>query len=204
MLLLSRDVILSFLEEIQSNTQDDSIIPNTIVDKRVRETIISWDLDTPSEQLELAIMTGSMVGALAYSHTPLEFQITFALFSFIIACFDDSVIAPQARREFVHRYHFQKTQLHPLLDKLVSISLEISQKLPPYSGNLFLAGVLQYSNEDVLYMDQPAILRDLLSPVAKQYVEYVRMADGIAPPFVTAIWPQELFPDVKEYVQVLP
>ena len=204
MLSLSRDVILSFLDDIQNNTRDSDIVPNPIVDARVRETIVSWDLDTPSEQLEIAIMTGSMVGALAYSHTSLEFQITFSLFSFIIACFDDSIIALQARREFVHRYHFRKTQLHPLLDKLVSISLEISQKLPPYSGNLFLAGVLQYSNEDVLYMDQPTILRDLLSPEARQYVEYVRMADGIAPPFVTVIWPQELFPDVKEYVQVLP
>lgn len=195
---------MSFIGRIRSQIGLRSVIPDARVEKEVRETIASWGIDVPAERLELPISTGTLMGAMSYTHTSLEVRVAMSLFTFLIACFDDDVITPQARREFVQRYHFRQPQLHPLLDKLVSLSHTISEQLPSYSGNAFIAGVLQYCNEDVLAKDQSSLMHDLINQDAKEYVEYVRMADGIPVPYMVIIWPELQFSDIKEYIQALP
>lgn len=201
---LVRGPILSFLQRTRAVERFGPHLPDPAVDRRVREVIQSWELGIAPHKLEIPIKTGVAVGAMSYRHAPFEVQVAVALFCFAVACFDDKVIDAQGRREFLPRHYHNQPQLHVLLDKILESTHALRRLVPSYSANLIFTGLLEYCNEDVFYSDESVVASHDLKKEARNYSEYVRMIDGIPGPFIVAIWPESQFPDVKEYVQVLP
>ncbi|KAK7678713.1 hypothetical protein QCA50_018295 [Cerrena zonata] len=178
--------------------------PDPAVDEKVREVIQSWELGIAPHKLEIPIKTAVAVGAMSYRHAPFELQVAVALFCFTTLCFDDKIIDAQGRREFLPRYYQNQPQLHVLLDKFLESAHALRRLVPSYSANIIFTGLLEYCNEDVFYSDESVVASKDLKNEARNYSEYVRMIDGIPGPFIVVIWPESLFPDVKEYVQALP
>ncbi|KAK7683864.1 hypothetical protein QCA50_013242 [Cerrena zonata] len=201
---LARGPLLSFLQRTRAVERFGPHLPDPAVDRRVREVIQSWELGIAPHKLEIPIKTGVTIGAMSYRHTSFEVQVAVALFCFTAVCFDDKIIDAQARREFLPRYYHNQPQLHILLDKFLESAHTLGRLVPSYGANIIFTGLLEYCNEDILHSDQPVVASHSLKKQASNYVEYVRMIDGIPGPFVVAIWPESLFPDVKEYVQALP
>ena len=164
----------------------------------------SWNLDVPIHKFEMSLKTGIEVGTMAYRHAPLDMQVAIAMFCFTVACFDDKVMSAQERREFLPRYYQNQPQHHAILDKILEATYDLRQLVPTYSANIIFTGLLEYCNEDVFYSDESVVASQDLRGEAENYSESVRMIDGIPGPFIVAIWPKSLFPDVKEYVQALP
>ncbi|CAL1716263.1 unnamed protein product [Somion occarium] len=201
--ILAREIIMSFLQRTQLIKRFGPP-PDLAVDSKVRETIDSWNLGIPPDILEMRIQCGVAVGALGYRHASFELQVAVALFCFIVACFDDGLIGEKARREFLPRYYLNQPQLHVVPERMIETALALRKFVPLYSGNIILSALLQYANEDVFYMDESVVLTQDLQPEAREYVEFVRLNDGIPGPFIVCIWPTSICPDVKEYIQALP
>ena len=105
-------------------------------------------------------------------------------------------------REFVTHVCTGNSQVHPILDRLLQTTTALRQFFPEYAANILYPALLSYINEEVYCAGEAEQL--VLNPKAKRYLDYSRLKGGIPEPYVIRIWPQDICPDLAEYIQAIP
>ncbi|KAK7689817.1 hypothetical protein QCA50_006456 [Cerrena zonata] len=200
---IARQTILYYLRTSRAADRFPPRSPPPIVEAKVRDTIQSWKLDIPEHLYEKYIVAGLDIGYAAYQHTSYDLQIAISLFTFCATVVDDATLVdPQALREFIPRFCTGQPQLQPVLTHFVETTTAMRTFFPSYAANTFYSALVSYVNEEIYCRNEATEL--VIGPDGGQYVEYSRFKGGIPEPYALSIWPQDICPNVKEYIQAVP
>ena len=169
------------------------------------EVINSRNISLPEDVIEKYATIGLSIATTAYRHiTDVDMQVCLAIYTFATYAADDDVIPVTVLREFVPRFYGRLAQLHPVLELLVE---NLTQMMPKhyatYNANAIVAASMEYFNAEMFERDGSAAGMEI-SRTSVFFVDYMRWKSGIGEAFAAQIWPKDMCPDTKDYIQAIP
>ncbi len=198
---LLRDLVAQFPQAVP-DLNSDAQRPNPIVEKIVRERIRQWDLGLPSHVHEKYFMFGHSIAITAYHHVSSpELQAEIGLFTGLAILVDDAVMGSPAIQEFVTRLCTGSRQLHPSLDRFAETVHGLGKHFTQYGANAIISSTIDFVNSELFQRGA----RDIdLGLNSIPYTKYMRGKDGYVEAYAAFVWPKDVFPDTKEYIQAFP
>jgi len=200
--LIARACLLRFFDETDFH-RSFNVRPDPEVQQRMLDIVSGWGLDVPPEK-QAKCFACLDAGAIVFHATPPDVQVAIGLFALCAALFDDGAVSIEAMREFVPNFYTGVPQTHPALIRLLESTLRLRQHATPLMSNMLVTSVMEYANTEVFLKDGGIDAVEQLRPESVEFVEHLREKDGFPEVFVAGIWPIELFPDAKTYVQAIP
>ena len=162
----------------------------------------TWNLSIPQDLHDKYATLGLNMAASAYRHTPVEVQVSIALYSFLGIMIDDAIIPSDFIREFPSRYFENRPQLHPILTHFAEMIARVRTHFLPFGANIIITNSLDFVNSEMFVRSEGG--PDMHAQVDPSYADYIRLKTGIGEAYAVYVWPRTMFPDTKTYVQTLP
>ena len=175
--------------------------PENATERRVRETVASWDLgDVTAERYGRIIVAAINEATTSYGHTHPDVQVHIALYSVLILIIDDLEINPAALQEFVQRLQTGAPQLHPVLTYLAENIQHLPEYFPPYAATAIFAATVQFINSTVFdkELENMPLTKDSLP-----YVLYKRARNSLGEVYGFMVWDKFTFPNISTHIQVI-
>lgn len=175
-----------------------------VVEDTVLKTIQLWGLQIPDGVWQKYAFCALDIATTAYRATTVDQQISVALFTFLATLFDDALMGLDAMREFVPRFYGGLPQTHPILTRFHQMTLELGTYCPHITANTLVSATMEYANAEVFVREGRDQVASRLQRESSEYIEYVRMKEGIPEVYAVLVWPRDMCPDVTQYVQAIP
>lgn len=162
----------------------------------------SYELGISEKQLQKYGTIGLNMAAMAYGHVPFAVQISIALYTSLgIILDDDDILTTRVIREFPPRLFDGRPQLHAVLTHWVQTIVGMREQFPPYSASVITTNAVDFVSAEMLVRDETQGGPD---GKAEGYADYMRLKNGLGEAYAAFIWPLEMFPQAKTYVQTFP
>lgn len=196
-----RDILLDFIHRSGfANVFSPTSVPSSLRDS-FYDLAKSYDLDFTSDSLKHYNTVGLTFAVTGFRHTPPDVQVVIALFTALCVIIDDDFISPSLIREFPERLFNGHTQLHPALTCYAKVIAGMRKHYSPYSASVIATNSVEFVSSEMLARDEAQGVPDE-APVG--YADYIRLKNGVGEAYTALIWPREMFPHTKVYVQVFP
>lgn len=164
-------------------------------------TVMSYNLGVSEKHIERYGTLGLTMATTAYRHTPFNVQIAIALYTCLSIMIDDDVLPVELIREFPPRFFDGRPQLHPVLSRFVEVLADMRNHFSPYGASVISTNSVDFVTAEMLVRDETQG-----GPDVKDigYADYIRLKNGVGEAFAAFIWPRQLFPHTKTYVQAFP
>ncbi len=198
---LLRDLIAQFPQAVP-DPSSDAQQPDPVVEKIIREKIAHRDLGLPSHVFEKYFVFGHVFATTAYRHVSSpKLKAEIALFTGLGYLVDDAVMGIPAIQEFVTRFCSGSRQLHPTLDVFVENIHCLGKYFTEYGASVICSSTIDFVNTELFQRGATDIN---LGPNSIPYIKYIRHKDAYVEAYTVLIWPKDVFPDTKEYLQAFP
>lgn len=131
----------------------------------------------------------------------LELQAEIGLFTGLAVLIDDGLVGTPDPQEFLTRFWSGSRQLHPSLDRFAETVHTLMKYFTQYGANALLSSTIDFLNSQIFQRENRAIDLGLGSI---PYTKYLRAKDGYVEAYAAFVWPKDIFPDTKEYIQAFP
>ena len=198
---ISRRIVAEFFAKTGISIRTWKMDPENATERRVRETVASWDLgDVTAERYGPIIVAAINEATTSYGHTHPDVQVHIALYSVLILIIDDLEINPAALQEFVQRLQTGAPQLHPVLTYLAENIQHLPEYFPPYAATAIFAATVQFINSTVFdkELENMPLTKDSLP-----YVLYKRARNSLGEVYGFMVWDKFTFPNISTHIQVI-
>ncbi|KAI0078974.1 terpenoid synthase [Panus rudis PR-1116 ss-1] len=200
--ILARDIILQYFKRTGVDKHFSSRQWDPAVEEKVRKTIDSWNLGLSERVYNKYLATGLDIAATAYRHvTSVEVRAYIALNTFCTALFDDGFMGFEAMSAFAPRFFRGQKQMHPALDLFGQNLLDMGKCFTSYGANALVTSAMDFANSEMFLKEGKNMT---LIKESAQYVEFIRLKEGFGEAYAIFIWPRDMCPDTKRYIQAFP
>ena len=197
-----RAIITEFLRSTYITAEALRPIQKTDVEARVLKQTEGWARKGLSSNRWLPYLEASLdIATITYGHTRLDIQVHITLFTILTIAIDEFEVGDENLDLFTARLLSGSPQPDPLLDCLVDNLRHMSDFFPTSSCRCitistmeFIDGTLQDKNLTGMHL-QPGTL---------PYVNYKRFRNGLGAAYGFFIWDKFSFPNVSNFIQVIP
>lgn len=199
---LCRSVILDFFDRTGVLDYMGSRTPHPSLHQQFFSVLSTWNLDfSPSAQDHYSELSLNLA-ITAYRATSLNLQLHIALFTYLSSLFHDGFVPLTAMREFHSRFYAGQSQLHPILNRWIEVTMAMQSYFPPHTANTLVSSLLATVNAAVFAREGGDHL--VSTSRSPSYLDYKKSREGVPEAYSVMIWPKDLCPHTVSYIEAMP
>jgi len=162
----------------------------------------SWNLGLSDHDLDKYLTGGVVLALTAYGHTSFDTRLLISLHAMCSQLVDDDIMTNEMLRDFAPRFFDGREQLHPILTRFLETCSLLRSHYSTYSDNIIMTSTIDFVGAEIFLRDQGG--PELHVEEASEYLDWIRWKTGIGEAYAAFVWPRDLFPETRTYIQAMP